>query len=368
MGRRWEDLVDRCVWDEFPNVAGSDLESALRRAARTREHSTFETFHPPTGVCYEIHVFADELGVTVCFDRNQARGRRAAEASAAANLTRTVLERLPLPVVVVEADGTIRAVNRCWMELGRALGDRAALRVKGGSYFDTLRRIGRADDAAQLRERLLRLASGDVNEVRLDLRSGREGEDVWLRVNASRVDGTSLIVVTHTDVTSHVRAHHSASWEARHDHLTQLPNRAYLHDVLTASLKSVARQPVTLLFIDIDDFKSVNDRLGHDVGDDLLRAMAVRLVDSTRAGDTVARLGGDEFVVVSHPTAPSDAHRLERRLRAAFDEPFQLASVPTRISVSIGAATANGADDVRQLLRRADLAMYDDKRRRRAHR
>jgi diguanylate cyclase (GGDEF)-like protein/PAS domain S-box-containing protein len=368
MGRRWEDLVDRCVWDEFPDLAGSELESALRRAARTLEHSTFEMFHPPTGLSYEIHVFADELGVTVCFGSDQERRRRAAEATAATNLTRTVLEQLPLPVVVMEADGTILAVNRRWMELGQALGDRAALRVEGGSYLDTVRRTGRADDAAQLRERLGRLASGDADEVRLDLRSGREGEDVWLRVHASRVERTPLIVVTHTDVTSHVRAHRSASWEARHDHLTQLPNRAHLHDLLTTSLQTADRQPVTLLFIDVDEFKAVNDRLGHDVGDDLLRAIARRLVDSTRAGDTVARLGGDEFVVVSHPAAPSDAHRLVRRLRAAFEAPFALDSVPTSIGVSIGVATADGVDDVRQLLRRADLAMYDDKHRRRHRR
>jgi diguanylate cyclase (GGDEF)-like protein len=324
-------------------------------------------FHPPTGISFEIHVFADELGVAVCFDGDRARRRRSVEAAAATKLTRTVLEQLPLPVVVMEADGTILAVNDCWMELGRALGDRAVLRAEGGSYFDTVRRTGRAEDAAQLRERLARLASGDADEVRLDLRSGREGEDVWLRVHASRVERTPLIVATHTDVTNHVRAHHSASWEAQHDHLTQLPNRAYLHDLLTTSLQSADRQPVTLLFVDIDEFKSVNDRLGHDVGDDLLRAIAERLVHCTRAGDTVARLGGDEFVVVSHPAAPSHAHRLERRLRRAFDEPFALGSAPTSISVSIGVATATSADDVRQLLRRADLAMYEDKRRRRGH-
>lgn len=286
----------------------------------------------------------------------------ASHTGASPELTGAVFDQLPLPVVLIEPDGTILAASRRWTRPGEILDDSAPLRAVGGNYFHTVEHRTPAADAAQLRERLLRLSSGDAEEVRIDLPSELDGEDVWLQVRASRVDRSGVMIVTHTDVTSHMRALHSASWEAQHDHLTQLPNRGQLHAVLEAALRTQARQPVALLFIDIDEFKKINDHYGHDVGDDLLRAIAVRLQEGTRTGDIVARLGGDEFVVLTHPSPPADAQRLERRLRAAFDEPFRCGTDLIPICISIGLATATAADDVRRLLRRADLAMYADKR------
>jgi len=364
LGRRWEELTGRSLWDEFPDLVGSELESVFWQAERTREHATFAMFYKPMDRHLSIDVFADELGVSVCFGDTDERQRHIDETAASSHLMRTLLEVLPFSIVIMEADGTILSASRRWRRIREALTESEPMGNDDGNYFDTLQRATSPQTMGQLRERMDALLAGKADDVHLDVCSQLGGEDVWFQVRASRVDETGLAVVTHTDVTSHVRAHHSASWQARHDHLTQLANRAHLDDLLADILDAPDRRPLSLLFIDIDEFKSINDRHGHDVGDDILRAIAKRLQASTRAEDTVVRLGGDEFVIVSHPGSPTDAHRLEERLRSAFDEPFRVGSGYVRIRMSIGVATARSGEDVRQLMRRADLAMYADKRRR----
>jgi len=119
---------------------------------------------------------------------------------------------------------------------------------------------------------------------------------------------------------------------------------------------------VSVLFLDIDGFKDVNDSLGHDVGDDLLRQVAARLTGSTRAGDTVGRLGGDEFVVLCRDCDTTGAEALADRCRAGIDRPFELGGRLVRLGASIGIATAAASGPTRvrstDLVRDADLAMY----------
>jgi diguanylate cyclase (GGDEF)-like protein len=170
------------------------------------------------------------------------------------------------------------------------------------------------------------------------------------------------VVVTHTDVTSRVRAEQAAHWRARHDHLTELPNRAHLHELIDAELRRSDRRPVSVLFLDIDGFKDVNDSLGHEVGDELLRQLADRLVSLTRGQDTVGRLGGDEFVVLCRDCDSDGAEALAQRFRCTFQEPFDLGVRTTRVTTSIGIATARAGDPPStrstDLVRDADLAMY----------
>ena len=149
---------------------------------------------------------------------------------------------------------------------------------------------------------------------------------------------------------------------ATHDALTGLPNRTLILDRVEQMLARSARSrtPVAALFVDLDNFKSINDSLGHSVGDELLRGVAARLDGLIRGADTLARLGGDEFVVISEevPRAAGPELIAERVLNA-LKEPFDLGQEPTRVTVSasIGIAVADGfsAED---LLRNADIAMY----------
>src|SRR6056297_2463836 len=152
---------------------------------------------------------------------------------------------------------------------------------------------------------------------------------------------------------------------AGHDPLTGLPNRRLFQDRLTRALARANRRDghVGLIYVDMDEFKEVNDRHGHAVGDALLRAVATRLHATVREEDTVARLGGDEFaVVLSELTTAADATEVADKLGAALSDPFQHDGIELRVSASIGCAVfpadGTGADD---LMRAADAAMYRGK-------
>jgi diguanylate cyclase (GGDEF)-like protein len=151
---------------------------------------------------------------------------------------------------------------------------------------------------------------------------------------------------------------------AHSDPLTGLANRRGLTPELKAALlHSSPEKLVALYLLDLDGFKPVNDQHGHDVGDELLVAVAGRLQAAVRAGDVVARLGGDEFVVMSSGLAmPAQADALAHKLLDAIRAPFQIGSVTCRVSLTIGYALAplDGTDAV-ALLKRADAAMYDGK-------
>ena len=160
------------------------------------------------------------------------------------------------------------------------------------------------------------------------------------------------------------------------DALTGLPNRALLHARLTnrlAALREGVALPFALMFLDFDRFKLVNDSLGHDVGDEFLRAIARRLRNNLRADDTiardvasstVARLGGDEFVVLLNDTDAAGAMQVAERLRCALEAPYELGAHSVRSSASIGLVHVTGDyETAEELLRDADIAMYEAKAR-----
>ena len=148
---------------------------------------------------------------------------------------------------------------------------------------------------------------------------------------------------------------------ATSDALTGLPNRAILFDRLTHGLARTGRSGggLALLFVDLDHFKSVNDQMGHDAGDELLVQVARRLTDSVRDCDTVARIGGDEFVVLAEPVIRfEDAMVVANRIVSALAEPFSLSAGTARIGASVGVATSQRDSTSRSLLKQADTAVY----------
>ncbi|MHB1189013.1 putative bifunctional diguanylate cyclase/phosphodiesterase [Thiobacillus sp.] len=155
---------------------------------------------------------------------------------------------------------------------------------------------------------------------------------------------------------------------ANHDPLTGLPNRSYFQDFLGHALARAQREKsqVSLLFIDLDRFKHINDSQGHEVGDQVLGIVARRLDEQLRADDFVARLGGDEFaVILNHPPASRAASRVARKLNQALAEPFKLGQRRYAIGASIGISVyPDDGLDANTLLRQADLAMYQAKQRR----
>ncbi len=151
---------------------------------------------------------------------------------------------------------------------------------------------------------------------------------------------------------------------AFHDPLTLLANRSLFRNRVQHALQLAQRshQRVAVLFLDLDNFKNVNDSLGHDAGDRLLQAAAQRLVKSTRPSDTVARLGGDEFAILLEGiNEGADVERIAAAITRSFDEPLLLDGTDTHMAASIGIAFSENDDDTEQLLRNADIAMYNAK-------
>ena len=150
---------------------------------------------------------------------------------------------------------------------------------------------------------------------------------------------------------------------AFHDGLTGLPNRALFRERVGHALsrRSQAGTPLALLFIDLDDFKTVNDQLGHAAGDDLLMAVARRLVTCVRDEDTVARLGGDEFAVLLEQASSHEvAVRVAGRILESMLPPFPLQGRQVQVGASVG-VTVSAATEVDDVLREADVAMYTAK-------
>jgi diguanylate cyclase (GGDEF)-like protein/PAS domain S-box-containing protein len=160
------------------------------------------------------------------------------------------------------------------------------------------------------------------------------------------------------DITSQREAEHQLRQLALYDPLTGLANRAFFHERLKHAIKLRHDEghATGLLYIDLDDFKGINDRWGHDLGDDVLHEIGTRIEHSVRPGDTAARLGGDEFaVVLAEPVTPDDAVAVAERLLAEIARPLESGSGSLYTSASVGIAF--GSDD-ETLLREADIAMY----------
>jgi diguanylate cyclase (GGDEF)-like protein/PAS domain S-box-containing protein len=169
-------------------------------------------------------------------------------------------------------------------------------------------------------------------------------------------------VATGRDITERMQTQERLQFMAHHDLLTELPNRALFLDRLKQSLARARwhERIVAVLFVDLDHFKGVNDTLGHDIGDRLLRELGARLRHCVRERDTVARFGGDEFVILlDDVAAAADVHGVARKILEALAPPFELGSSALQVTASIGVGMfpADG-EDTSSLLRAADAAMY----------
>jgi diguanylate cyclase (GGDEF)-like protein/PAS domain S-box-containing protein len=192
----------------------------------------------------------------------------------------------------------------------------------------------------------------------------------WLQINAVRLDdGVTHYVATFMDLSESKANEERIRQLAYHDPLTGLPNRLLLKDRLNSALARAKREAshLALIFIDLDDFKSVNDSLGHAVGDRLLVEVALRLRDAARDSDTVCRLGGDEFVLVMEGFRnPRNVECLARKIVDELDCPLEMKVNGhehwLHATASVGVAIAPGdGEDVETLMRHADMAMYHAK-------
>ncbi|MDP1876208.1 MAG: EAL domain-containing protein [Actinomycetota bacterium] len=298
-----------------------------------------------------------------------------------AELLHAVFELSPTPAVRLQlrGDGTLTPLdaNAAMLALvGLPAGAPERLDLMARVHPDDLAlawesvrasaRSGGPDVVAPVRQREIRLQAADGHAVHVlmsaaSVRNPDPPEDLPDDSGSEAVE----VVAQFEDVTARRTAEQALADQARRDAVTGLPNRRALHDRMGAALHRLRLSPgtVTVLVCDIDRFKDVNDSLGHQAGDELLRELAVRLRATLRPEDTLARLGGDEFVVLIEGLKDvSEAVMTGLRLQDRIGEAWPFGGQAFQPHMSIGVATATDADiTVDELLRRADLAMYEAK-------
>ncbi len=194
------------------------------------------------------------------------------------------------------------------------------------------------------------------------------GRVTWVEANAqslySETGETTGLIMTFSDVTDHLKNERRLQDIAEKDQLTGLVNRAFFHDRMENALKGVSRYgSVVLMFIDLDEFKHINDTLGHDVGDMLLREVANRLREALRNADTIARIGGDEFtVILTNMDNPRSINIVADKLIETLADPFIIGDRPIYVTCTIGISVADTEEtEMSVLMKQADVALYKAK-------
>jgi diguanylate cyclase (GGDEF)-like protein/PAS domain S-box-containing protein len=226
------------------------------------------------------------------------------------------------------------------------------------------------DDLPLVSENLRRRYQQEIPSANYRFRALRkDGEEIVVEVYGSgvEIDGRRIVLGTLLDVTENQRAHEHIRHLANHDALTDLPNRHHIEERANALIEDAIANGtrLTCLYVDLDRFKNVNDTLGHELGDRLLKDAARRMQRCLRGEDVLARMGGDEFTILLPGADHEVAARVAQRLIRELNDPFSLDGKLIRVGGSIGAAELSGAeDDFNALWKRADIAMYRAKRRR----
>ena len=270
----------------------------------------------------------------------------------------SAVEQTADAVLITDRHGSIEYVNRAFEQISgysaaEAVGQRPNL-VKSGEH-----------DATYYQRLWNTLHAGDVyRDVLVNRR--KDGELYYEEKTITPLrDAAGVIthfVSTGKDITERMHSQERLHYMAHHDALTKLPNRALLLDRLTQSLAYARwhRRLVAVMFLDLDRFKRINDTLGHAAGDQLLRALALRLKATLRERDTVARFGGDEFVMLLDDVASEkDVALLANKVLEAMTQPYQIDAHAFHLTASIGISLYPGdGQDTGTLLRNADIAMY----------
>ncbi len=275
---------------------------------------------------------------------------------------RAVFNQAAIAIAMLDLDGCFLEVNP---SVERLLG------------FDSATLIGRAwntfappEDLADTVQMLDGLRSRQRESVTLEQRFVRhDGRVLWTLLTLSRVDnptGSAGLIAMLQDISERRALEAQLTWQAFHDPLTNLANRALFRERVERSLsqRGAGTGSVAVLFLDLDNFKTVNDSMGHAAGDQLLFEVGRRLLNATRGCDTVARLGGDEFaILIDNVRIAEDCIRVADRVLQSLQQSVSLEGGTVSVSASIGIVRDAGAETADDMLRNADVAMYHAKQR-----
>lgn len=277
---------------------------------------------------------------------------------------RSAFDNAPIGMAVVTPTGVIISCNDA---LGTLLG-RAPGELVGGTFFD----VTHPEDLPVAHLHCEAMQRGGTRVLGHECRFVRADDlTLWVQVSTSRVpeepDHPAHLIMHIQDISERKALEAELTHRALHDPLTGLPNRALLMDRLEHALGRSRRSsnPTCVFFMDLNEFKTVNDTHGHGAGDAVLQQLAARLSGILRPGDTAARLGGDEFVILCEDTDTEQAAVVAGRLRDAAAEPFTTLDGHTvLLTAAVGVTTSDvdpdsvGQHDPETILRRADRQMY----------
>jgi diguanylate cyclase (GGDEF)-like protein/PAS domain S-box-containing protein len=276
---------------------------------------------------------------------------------------RSILEFAPIGMAVESLEGKFVLVNRALCEIvGYEKNELESMAFQEITHPDDL-------DANLANTQLM--LNGSANFYQTEKRYIRKDQQVvWVQVTISIQRDSSAtplyFIAQIEDISERKRDLEQIHQLAYYDALTKLPNRRLLKDRLNQALSQAKRfdRSLALMFLDLDNFKLVNDTLGHDAGDELLKIIAGRLLTCVRSGDTVCRQGGDEFIIVLPEIAhPLDAELVADKIIKAINDPIYIQEIELHVTTSIGIAVypVNGVDDAKALMKKADIAMYETK-------
>jgi len=354
LGQSLAALQDALLWIACPELGGTRFESEFRQAVATGLPVTFEAAYPGTATWSIIRAYPAPTGLVVYTQERAARPQSALEA----RLLEPLLDQIEVAVIASDVEGRITHWNAHaaalygWSRaeaLGQPIG---ALTVDPG-------------DPAQGRATRARLRAG-VSWSGEFIARHKDGTtfpahvtDAPVRDAAGRLQGAVGVSI---DITARTGRDAALTHRATHDPLTGLPNRALFLDRLGHALDRLHHDGIayTVLFLDLDHFKLINDTYGHGAGDQLLVAVAGRLRGAVRPSDMLARLSGDEFTVLLEGVAdPDESAVVANRLALTLAEPFTIDGRAHAITTSIGVAQSRPEharpEDV---LRDADAALY----------
>lgn len=333
-----------------------DVATAGGRSLRLRVVPTLDDHERPVMAVASLE--------DVTREREAEEGRALAEQQFEA-----LFQSSPIATALVSLDGSFARANEAFgIVTGYEVDQLVGMRFQ---------EITHPDDVDADLDLLAELLSGARSSYQMEKRYRHAGgHDVWVDLTVAPVrdsDGAVQHLIAHVeDITARrslLEQEDSSEvleYWATHDHLTALPNRRYLERELTVALATCRRRSdrPLVVFMDLDDFKPVNDRLGHQAGDEVLRTTARRLRSASRHGDTVARYGGDEFVVVASGLRnPAELALVVDRIHSAIQAPIDIDGTTVRIGASLGIAVGREDDSVAELLGRADAAAYRAKAR-----
>lgn len=346
-------------------ASGHELEGASIRRVRHSDGTWISCETVTTNMLAEPSV----AGVVVVL--RDVTDRLAADAEAAGEhaFTQAILDTTTALVIATTIDGRIISLNRAAEELTgyrtkEVVGRHVAMFVPEDERAGTEAATPDPEELPTTQEHHWTSRDGTRHLVAWTNAIVRDRKGRPVSIVATGIDVTEARRAERAARSAEQREHDRLAWDATHDALTNLLNRAGLLDMLDTLLSSPEHGPVAVLFMDLDEFKAINDRHGHAVGDKVLRIVGQRLVDAVRTGDGVGRLGGDEFVILCPNLTTELAHGTAARIEKAVAAPIALDGSRILCGASTG-VVVNQGEDAPTLLDRADAAMYEVKRARR---